>query len=70
MPKGPKGEKRPADAIGTAIKVSRRSLLGVLFSLGGLTVLLSACKHRPSYSEQKKPETGTGTNGGGAGGGY
>ncbi len=50
--------------------ISRRSLLGVLFSLGGLTVLLSACKHRPSYSEQKKPDTGTGTNGGGAGGGY
>ena len=23
MPKGPKGEKRPADAIGTAIKVAK-----------------------------------------------
>ncbi len=23
MPKGPKGEKRPADAIGTAVKVAR-----------------------------------------------
>ena len=50
--------------------IIRRSLLGVLFSLGGLAVLLSACKHRPLYSEQKKPETGTDTDRGGAGGGY
>ena len=46
--------------------IDRRNLLRALLSLGGLTVLLSACKHRSPYAQKDKP---TGGNGGGGGGG-
>ncbi len=40
---------------------TRRKLLRALLSLGGLSVLLSACKHRSPYAEEKQPGTGYGS---------
>lgn len=46
---------------------NRRTVLGALFSLGGLIALLSACRHRAPYAEE---ERSTGGKGAGNGGGY
>ena len=51
-----------------AAMIDRRSLLRALLSLGGLTVLISACKHRAPYAQKDKSNGGSG--GGGGGGGY
>ncbi len=45
--------------------INRRRLLSTLFSLAGLAVLLSACKHRPSVSGQSQEKSDNGANGGG-----
>jgi len=46
--------------------IKRRKLLASLFSLAGLAVLLSACKHGPPPGSKKTPERDR--NGGGDGG--
>lgn len=45
--------------------IDRRSVLRAFLSFGGLTVLLSACKHRAPYGSE-----GHSGGGGGGGGGY
>ena len=49
--------------------ITRRSLLRVLLSFGGLTALISACKHRAPYAQKDKSEDGDGGDGGDGGGG-
>ncbi len=53
--------------------LNRRSLLRALFSLGGLAMLLSACKHRaPRFDKENSDGAnggGEGDGGGGGGGG-
>ncbi len=49
--------------------IDRRSLLRALLSLGGLTVLLSACKHHSPDAQKDISKDGNG-GGGGGGGGY
>ena len=46
-----------------AAMIDRRSLLRALLSLGSLTVLLSACKHRSPYGSQDQPDSGSGSGG-------
>ncbi len=43
--------------------IDRRTLLRSLFSLGGLAVLLTACKHRPGYGQKEEPGSQGGTGG-------
>ncbi len=43
--------------------INRRKFLSALFSLGGLAVLLSACRHRPRYGQKEQPKSEGGTGG-------
>jgi hypothetical protein len=47
--------------------IKRRRLLASLFSLAGLAVVLSACKHWPPPGSKKTPDS---DNKGGGDGGY
>ena len=43
--------------------MNRRLLLRTLFSLGGLAVLIAACKHRAPYGQKQEQEKEEGMGG-------